>query len=51
MEALNLHEMSDFQRLAYADFLIERLLEKYGSHDVYIMYDIACTLERHLKVF
>ena len=37
-------------RLAYADFLIDSLLEKYSSQNVYIMYDVACTLQKHLKV-
>ncbi len=37
-------------RLSYAVYLIDALLEKHGTAEVYIMYDIACTLQKHLKV-
>ncbi len=37
-------------RLAYAVFLIDSILEKYVSQEVYVTYDVACTLHKHLKV-
>jgi len=30
--------------------MVDMLLEKFPSSDVFIMYDIACTLQKHLKV-
>ena len=39
-----------YYRLAYGVFLIDSLLEKYVSQRAFIMYDVACTLHKHLKV-
>ena len=42
-------------RLAYSAFMVQRLFETYCSGDnpkqLYVMYDIACVLEKHLKVY
>ena len=37
-------------RLSYAVYLIDLILKKHSTSDIYIMYDIACTLQKHLKV-
>ena len=37
-------------RLSYAVYLIEELVKQHDKADIYVMYDIACTLHRHLKV-
>ena len=39
-----------FHRLAYSVHMIDLLLAQENSNEIYIMYDIACTLEKHLKV-
>ena len=31
-------------------YLIDTILEKDNTSDMYVMYDIACTLQKHLKV-
>ena len=31
-------------------YLIDTILEKHNNSDMYVMYDIACTLQKHLKV-
>ncbi|CAG2250603.1 unnamed protein product [Mytilus edulis] len=38
------------ERLGYSVFLIDKLLEKYESKNIHVMYDIACILDKHLKV-
>lgn len=37
-------------RLSYAVYMIEALLQRKNVDDIYIMYDIACTLHKHLEV-
>ena len=37
-------------RLSYAVYLIEELLRRCNGKTVYITYDIACRLQKHLKV-
>ncbi|CAG2250597.1 unnamed protein product [Mytilus edulis] len=37
------------ERLGYSVFLIDKLLEKYESKNIHVMYDIACILDKHLK--
>ena len=37
-------------RLSYAVYLIEELLRRCNGKTVYITYDIACMLQKHLKV-
>ena len=37
-------------RLAYAVYLIEQLVKQHQSAEMYITYDIACMLHKHLKV-
>ncbi len=37
-------------RLSYAVFMLDKVLEKFTSAKLYIMYDIACSLQRHLEV-
>ena len=40
-------------RLAYGVYMLEKILEDMQSKqisEVYMMYDIACTLSSHLKV-
>ena len=37
--------------LAYGEFILDRLIERSTeSVEIYVMYDIACTLYKHLKV-
>ena len=38
-------------RLAYPVYMLERLQEKRGERGYLILYDIACVLERHLRVY
>lgn len=38
-------------RLSYAVYMIEALLERHQNAEMFITYDIACTLQRHLQVF
>lgn len=40
-------------RLAYPVYMIEQILKDVSDKEikVHILYDIACTLEAHLKVF
>ena len=37
-------------RLAYVLYMFEMLLEKFTSCKLFVMYDIACSLQKHLKV-
>ena len=37
-------------RLAYAVYMIDALMERHKCVDLYVTYDIACTLQRHLTV-
>ena len=37
-------------RLSYAVYMIEALLKRQDSVDMYIMYDIACMFHKHLEV-
>ena len=39
-------------RLAYGVWMLQEILEKYSSHgsEIFVMYDIACTLFSHLQV-
>jgi len=37
-------------RLSYAVCLIDDLIKRHEHTEVYIMYDVACTLQKHLKV-
>ena len=37
-------------RLAYAVYMIDALMERHKRADLYVTYDIACTLQRHLRV-
>jgi len=39
-------------RLAYGEWLIQRMIEETsdGVH-MHVIYDIACTLDKHLKVY
>ena len=37
-------------RLAYGEWLIQRLIEECGDVQIHVMYDIACMLKRHLEV-
>lgn len=37
------------ERLSYAVYLIDKLLDKHHDTEVYIMYDVACTLKKYLK--
>ena len=50
---LNLHT-GLISRLSYGVWMLEQMVEKYSksneSCDLYFMYDIACTLHKHLKV-
>lgn len=40
-----------FYRLCYGEWVLEQLnLKNSDGCDVYVMYDIACTLHKHLKV-
>ena len=36
--------------LCYGVFVLEKILEQHPDNNVYIMYDIACTMKKHLKV-
>lgn len=36
--------------LGYAVWMLEKILEKYSGSEVFVMYDIACSLFKHLKV-
>ena len=37
--------------LAYGEFILDRLIERSADTvEMYVMYDIACTLYKHLKV-
>lgn len=38
-------------RLSYGEWMLEQLIEKSSNGcDIYVMYDIACSLHKHLKV-
>lgn len=37
-------------RLPYAVYLVEELVKRHDKTQLYITYDIACMLQRHLKV-
>ncbi|XP_064633909.1 uncharacterized protein LOC135491738 [Lineus longissimus] len=37
------------ERLAYAVFLLKQLLETVGPHQLFVMYDVVCMLETHIK--
>ena len=38
-------------RLSYGEWVLERLIEKNAvKNDIYVMYDIACMLHKHLEV-
>ncbi|VDI77370.1 Hypothetical predicted protein, partial [Mytilus galloprovincialis] len=37
--------------LGYSVFLIDKLLEKYESKNIHLMYDIACILDKQLKKY
>ena len=37
-------------RIGYAVFLMERLKSRFPNHQIHLLYDVACTLERHLQV-
>lgn len=40
------------ERLGYSVFLLTKLVEEHGENaKIHLMYDIACNLYRHLKVF
>ena len=41
-----------YTRLAYAVWMLQKLIEAHSTtgSDVYVMYDIACSLSRHLQV-
>ena len=41
-----------YTRLAYAVWMLQKLIEAHSTtgSDVYIMYDVACSLSRHLHV-
>ena len=38
-------------RLAYSVHMIDMLVANNNNSELVIMYDIACTLEKHLKVY
>lgn len=38
-------------RLSYAVYLIEKILEGNIDTEIFVMYDVACTLKKYLKVF
>ena len=37
-------------RIGYAVFMLEKLHQHFPNHSIQLMYDIACSLEKHLKV-
>ena len=37
-------------RLSYAVFLIDKLVERHITAEIFVMYDVACTLRKYLKV-
>lgn len=37
-------------RLSYAVYLIDKLAERHVNAELFIMYDVACTLKKYLKV-
>ena len=38
-------------RFSYIVFMLEKILENFGQRQkVYLLYDVACTLSKHLKV-
>jgi len=39
-----------FFRLSYCMYILEQLRAMFPNHTLQIMYDIACVLEKHLKV-
>ena len=40
-----------FYSLAYGEWMLERITDKCpDTVEVYVMYDIACTMYKHLKV-
>ena len=41
---------TQFHSLAYGVKLLERIIEDNESNKIYVMYDIACTMQKHLQV-
>lgn len=39
-----------YYRLAYPIYILKQIIMKYQGSDIIIMYDIACTLRKHLMV-
>ena len=37
-------------RLSYAVYLIDKILERNINAEIFIMYDVACTFKKYLKV-
>ena len=37
-------------RLSYGEWVLEGLIEKNAIKNIYVMYDIACMLHKHLEV-
>lgn len=37
-------------RVAYAVWMLEKMVQKYSGSELFVMYDIACTLFKHLRV-
>ena len=41
----------DQHRIGYAVYMMECLQKIYPNHQINLLYDIACTLHRHLQVY
>jgi len=50
IECLYVESLSLTGRLSYAVCLVDDLIKRHEHTEVYIMYDVACTLQKHLKV-
>jgi len=38
-------------RFSYIVLMLEKVLESFGQqHKIHVLYDVACTLSKHLKV-